>query len=80
MPNPADGRSHFVGLTSPGNAFLRRVAPALERVEHEIGHALGRPLESLRPDLEQLRGAEQALLSREEGELEEGPATAVVFR
>jgi DNA-binding MarR family transcriptional regulator len=80
MPNPADGRSHFVGLTSPGNAFLRRVAPALERVEHEIGHALGRPLESLRPDLEQLRGAEQALLSREEGELEEGLATAVVFR
>jgi DNA-binding MarR family transcriptional regulator len=81
IPNPADGRSHFVVVTADGKAFLQRIAPAVERVEGQLGAALGRPVESLRTPVEGLRRAGQAILAEEQATFgEEGPATAVVFR
>jgi DNA-binding MarR family transcriptional regulator len=81
LPNPADGRSHFVGITASGKAFLRRTSSALERVERALSDALGEPLEAYRPPLERLRLAGQSLLTRDEVPFgKEGPDTDVVFR
>jgi len=81
IPNPSDGRSHFVVVTPEGKTFLQRVAPAIARVEEQMSDLLGEPVEALRPHIERLRRAGQAVLAEDSaGFGEEGPATAVVFR
>jgi DNA-binding MarR family transcriptional regulator len=81
VPNPADGRSHFIGITAPGKAFLRRATEAVKRVEDAISAALGEPVEVHRPALERLRRAGQMLVGDETVPFgDEGPETDVVFR
>jgi DNA-binding MarR family transcriptional regulator len=78
VPNPSDGRSHFVELTAAGEALLEQVNAAVQHVEAEISRALGSPIDDYRAPLERLRRAEQSLLD-DEPFPEEGPGTAVTF-